>query len=351
MSDGRPTRTVIVSGIHDEARSRVVRTLAEAAPGATASRFDPARATHHGGDPLRIVEVPGDTDPASAAEALMSSGPGGTGAVLAGVIAAVDAHQCVPDLVSGETAHSRGLSPDRNDPRTTAEALLRQVDYADHLALVGAGSADLQGRLCLSLLAHLNPSARLLAEPSPRELAPLFDRCFDGVGAAARLSPAFPPPPPHTEEDLAETVVWKRFRPLHPERFFEALDETASAGLRSRGRLWLAGMPDAMLSWEAVGLSLSFEPSGPWLAALPTGTRRLAAELRGPTGTCDWHPRTGDRCQHVAFTGLGVDTRRLLPLLDSCLLTDDEVLAWERDGPLCENPFTPLWAGDGGGSC
>ncbi|NKZ00430.1 GTP-binding protein [Nocardiopsis alborubida] len=351
MTDDRSTRTVIVTGIHDEARRRVVHTLSEAAPGATASRFDPAQATHHGEDPLRIVEVPGGTDPAIAAEALMSSGRGGSGTALAGVVTVVDAQQCVPDLVSGETAHSRDLSSDQNDPRTTAETLLRQVDYADHLALVGAGRADPQGRLCLSLLAHLNPSARLLAEPSPRELAPLFGRCFDGVDAAARLSPAFPPLPPSTEGDLAETVVWKRFRPLHPERFFEALDETAGAGLRSRGRLWLASMPDAMLSWEAVGLSLSFEPSGPWLAALPAGTRRLAAELRGPTDTFGWHPRTGDRCQHVAFTGLGVDTPRLLPLLDSCLLTDDEVLAWERDGPLCENLFAPLWEGSSGGTC
>ncbi|WP_435108356.1 GTP-binding protein [Nocardiopsis synnemataformans] len=351
MTDGRSTRTVIVSGIHDEARRRVVRILSEAAPGATASQFDPARATHRGEGPLRIVELPGGTDPAIVAEALMSSDRGGTGTTLAGVVTAVDAQQCVTDLASGEIAHSRGLSSDRNDPRTTAETLLRQVDYADHLALVGAGRADLRGRLCLSLLAHLNPSARLLAEPSPHELAPLFGRCFDGVDAAARLSPAFPPLPPHTEEDLAETVVWRRFRPLHPERFFEALDETASAGLRSRGRLWLAGMPDAMLSWEAVGLSLSFERSGPWLAALPAGTRRLAAELRRPTDTFDWHPRTGDRRQHIAFTGLGVDTPRLLPLLDSCLLTDDEVLAWERDGPLCENPFAPLLESDGGSDC
>ncbi|MDT0329878.1 CobW C-terminal domain-containing protein [Nocardiopsis lambiniae] len=187
-------------------------------------------------------------------------------------------------------------------------------------------------------------------EPAPRELAPLFSGRFDEVGAATRLSPVFPPVPPLTGEDMVETVVWRRFRPLHPERFYEALDEMTGASLRSRGRLWLASRPGTMLSWEAVGLSLSFEPSGPWPAALPAPERSLAAGLRGPGDMFDWHPRTGDRCRHLAFTGLGVNVPRLLSLLDSCLLSEEESIAWERHGPLCEDPFAPCWRARRGAS-
>ncbi|MGO4756388.1 cobalamin biosynthesis protein CobW, partial [Streptomyces sp. 2MCAF27] len=45
--------------------------------------------------------------------------------------------------------------------------------------------------------------------------------------------------------------------------------------------------------------------------------RRVAAAL-------DWHPRHGDRRQHLTFTSPGLDRDGLLTLLDSCLLTDAE---------------------------
>ncbi|MFL1427024.1 MULTISPECIES: GTP-binding protein [unclassified Nocardiopsis] len=345
MTTGRPTRTLVVSGIHENARRSVVRALREAVPGIPVLRFDPARPLPTGSGRPRIVEVPGGIDPAVAVETITAPAASPHTAVTA-VVAAVDGRRCVGDLLSDETARARGLRGEADDPRTVAEVLLRQIDYADHLALVETGRSGHRDRLCGPLLNHLNPAARILTDPAPADLAPLLSGRFDGVGAALRLTPAFPPVPPHTGEP-AVTVVWRRFRPLHPERFYEALDEMTEAGVRSRGRLWLASMPDTMLAWEAVGPSVSFERSGPWLAALPASVRPLAASLRGPSGTFDWHPRTGDRCQHIAFTGLGADSAHLLALLDSCLLTEEEVLAWEKDGPLCDDPFGPLLEGGG----
>ncbi|GAA1167143.1 hypothetical protein GCM10009654_25140 [Streptomyces hebeiensis] len=45
--------------------------------------------------------------------------------------------------------------------------------------------------------------------------------------------------------------------------------------------------------------------------------RRAAAAL-------DWHPKHGDRCQHLVFTSPGLDRDGLARVLDYCLLTDAE---------------------------
>ncbi|XKK38820.1 GTP-binding protein [Nocardiopsis sp. ARC36] len=344
MAPGGPIRVLVVSGIHENARRDVIRSLRAAAPDSTHLRFDPARPAPSANGGLWIVEAPGGLDPALALESLTAHAS--PRAETAAVVTAVDAHRCLADLVSEEPARTRGLRAAEDDPSTVAEALLRQIDYADHLALVGVDRAGRRGRPCRSLLNHLNPAARVLTDPGPADLVPLLERRFDGMRAAARLAPAFPPVPPQADEEFAVTVVWRRFRPLHPGRFLEALDEITDAGVRSRGRLWLASLPDTMLTWEAVGPSVSVGRGGPWLAALPEPVRSLAAGLYSPRTVLEWHPRTGDRCQHIAFTGLGEDSAHPLAILDSCLLSGAEDAAWREHGPPCEDPSAPL-PGDG----
>jgi hypothetical protein len=43
--------------------------------------------------------------------------------------------------------------------------------------------------------------------------------------------------------------------------------------------------------------------------------------------TLDWNDILGDRVQHLVFTGPDLDQDRILSLLDSCLLTEQESLA------------------------
>jgi G3E family GTPase len=267
------------------------------------------------------------------------------------VVAAVDARLFVEDLMSGELASSRWPHLYRDDPRTAAEVVLRHVDHADHLLLVGAEEAPCGAEPCRSLLSHLNPDARILSGLTPQQVRRLLAGRFDPQGAAARLSPAFPPAAPSRRGGSAESATWRRFRPLHPERFYEALDETTATSLRSRGRLWLAGHPDTMVSWEAVGPSLNLEPCGPWRSAPPAAALPLVSRLRELPAVFGGRPRTVPRHQHLTFTGPGLDRARLFGVLDSCLLTRDEERAWAQHGPPCGDPFLPLLAEPAGEDC
>ena len=102
------------------------------------------------------------------------------------------------------------------------------------------------------------------------------------------------------------------------------MEDITCAAVRSRGRLWLADRPDAMLTWDAAGGALCIEHAGPWLAALPEAAWELEPAARRVAAALDWHPRHGDRAQHLAFTGPSLDRDALNQVLDSCLLTDDE---------------------------
>jgi G3E family GTPase len=293
-----------------------------------------------------VFAASGGEDPHTAVEALLARRPE---IHLCAVVTAVDARLLVPDLRGGETAFSAGLAGSESDPRTLGDVLLRQIDFADHVAVVRGTASVAQVRVCQSLLTHLNPTAGVLADTTGKHPEKLFRGRFDFAAALHRALPAFPPPPPSDPEadGSAQTAVWRRFRPLHPGRFFEALDETTATSLRSRGRLWMAGRPDTMVVWEANGTSLSLELGGPWTAALAPETRHLVTGLRPPGTALDWRPGTGDRCQHLVFTGLGLDTVRLFRLLDSCLLDPAEEREWAAGHPPPEDPFQPLFADSG----
>lgn len=351
-------RALVVLGAHESARRHVGHAFLDSMPGAdfiTADegegwtvRQQEARSWSPPTRPLSAVQVIdawSGADPAPLVEAATAPRNGSPGVCLGAVITVVDARMLTPDLLSGETATSRGLGSSEDDRRTVADVLLRQIDYADHVAVIGATETSPAGLMCRSLISHLNPSARLLPEVTRKTAAELLQGRFDNMAALERISPAFPPLPPEREaadDEPVQTAVWHRSEPLHPERFFEALDEMTATSVRSRGRLWMATEPNSMVTWEAAGSSVSLERGGSWASALAAEERHIAAELRSSSGVLDRMTETGDRCQFLAFTGLGLDSDRLFRLLDSCLLNGEEQRAWEQDGPQCEDPFQPL---------
>ncbi len=132
--------------------------------------------------------------------------------------------------------------------------------------------------------------------------------------------------------------MWQRRRPFHPGRLYAALEDLCCAAARSRGRL-LAGRPARPAArvgrrrWRAVrgercrhGWPRCRTPPGRWCppsAALPprwtgtltTATAASTSSSPRPTSTATvW-----------------------CPLLDSCLLTDEELVA----GPVAWRGTTP----------
>lgn len=58
---------------------------------------------------------------------------------------------------------------------------------------------------------------------------------------------------------------------------------------------------------------------GKWVVA-QSEDERLA-----PPDESSWDPMWGDRCQQIVWIGIGVDQAKITTMLDTCLLTDDEM--------------------------
>ncbi|GAA1462650.1 GTP-binding protein [Nocardiopsis exhalans] len=361
-----PLRVVVVSGLHRLARRSTVDDLITDVPGSIAIHHDldgiaegiVHRVTrdrwgalgHHrvdldhlcasctlredliptlldlaerGEHSLCVVETWDGVEPRSVAEIVASR----TELRLAAVVTAVDSERLLPDLSCHDDLADRSLDIAVEDERTVAEVLTHQVEYPTVLTLHGARHRD-EAR---ALIEHLNPAAVVI--PPGGGLVALTEGRFDPESAANRLNPAWAQYTDLTD-DRVSTLVWTRKRPLHPVRLHESLERIVAAGVRGRGRIWLASRPDTLLVWDAYNDALLLESAGPWLGALPEAALDMVSETRRASALLDWDPVVGDRRQHLAFTGVDLDAERLVEILDSCLLTDAEA-----GRPLVEDPF------------
>ncbi|GAA3384106.1 CobW family GTP-binding protein [Streptomyces racemochromogenes] len=355
---------VIVAGMHADARKEVVESLLRSVHGSVALHHDLARASDgtvlreirdasgtltRGDAPLvndcaccalredlvpelermadsglarlAVVELWDSVEPKAMAEVI--AGHGGDRFVLTNVITAVDPALVLPCLGNGDDLAEAGLAAAPTDQRTIGDTWARQLEYAPVLALVESEEADDEDR---ALLAQLHPTAQRVRAGSV-ELARAAFAGFDVEAAAAAQHPACALLPQDADEAGVTTLVWRRRRPFHPERLYQALEDLCCAAARSRGRFWLADRPDTLLAWDAAGGALCVESAGPWLASLPDAAWEMVPPMRRAAAALDWHPDHGDCCQHLVFTSPGLDRDGLERLLDSCLLTDAEYTA------------------------
>ncbi|WP_411151028.1 CobW family GTP-binding protein [Streptomyces sp. A30] len=284
---------------------------------------------------LAVVELWDSVEPKAMAEVVTAGG-----LTVTGVITAVDPALVLPYLANGDDLADGGLAAAATDQRTVADTFARQLEYAPVLALADSPEADDEDR---ELLAQLHPTARQVPighgdlAGARQELARAALAGFDVEAAAAAQHPACALLPAEADAHGVSTLVWRRHRPFHPERLYEALEDITCAAARSRGRFWLADKPDALLHWDAAGGALCVESAGPWLASLPDAAWEMVPPVRRAAAALDWHPEHGDCCQHLVFTSPGLDRDGLESLLESCLLTDTEYAAgrdaWKRLPP------------------
>ncbi|MEU8877244.1 GTP-binding protein [Streptomyces javensis] len=277
-----------------------------------------------GGHRLAVVELWESVEPQAMAAVIAAEGEP---LELAGVATAVDPALMVPYLANGDDLAEVGLAAAPTDQRTVGDTFARQLEYPTVIAVVeDVASEEPADDGDLALLTQLTPGARQV-RVGDGALGVALPAGFDVEAAAARQHPACALLPQESEEHGVSTLVWRRDRPFHPDRLYEALEDLSCAAARSRGRFWLADRPDTLLSWDAAGGALCVESAGPWLAALPDAAWDMVPAERRVAASMDWHPEHGDRCQHMTFTSPGLDREGLVALLDSCLLTDAEYAA------------------------
>jgi G3E family GTPase len=390
LSVQSPLPVVVVTGLHRAQRRRAVRELVTANPGTVVLEHDLSHAGH--GEVLRrlwddrggcrerrlrltndcpccalradllpelarlakadrhrlaVVELWGGSDAQTMVETLALGRADGCAMTefieIVGVVTAVDALRLVPELSITDLLSDHGLHTCPDDERTLAEALAHQIEYAGVLAVDAGQAADnaADARAGMALLRQLHPSAQLVGLGTGG-LPGAARSGFDVLAAADRVSPPIALLPHPCEYDSVATLVWRRRRPLHPGRLFEALDLLAPAAQRSQGRFWLANRPGVLLGWDAAGGSLAVEDCGPWLACVPDEEWAHYSPQRRVAAAAEWDARYGDRVQLLAFTARDLDADGITELLDSCLLTDDELDGGEESWKALPDAFGEL---------
>ena len=95
--------------------------------------------------------------------------------------------------------------------------------------------------------------------------------------------------------------------------------------MRSRGHLWVASHPDAVISWHSAGRHLELREAGRWLRDGDTAAWRAASPQRRTLASWYWDDYYGERRNEIVFTGAESDEDRLRAALDAALLDDREL--------------------------
>lgn len=268
------------------------------------------------------------------------------------MVTVVDAVNFPTDIRSAETVTERygqaDHDPDSNegapavvktvayeiaaeDERGVADLLVDQIEFADVVIInkldiaEPAVVAQLEG-----LVKKLNPDARIIktsfSQVSPQEVLSTgrfsFERAAANPGWLRELRGTHVP---ESVEYGISSFVYRRRRPFHPLRLWDAVDGDSfgSEVVRSKGFFWLATRHDAYGEWSQAGEIWRFEYGGEWYASLPETEWSDDPEVRASVRN-DFAGEYGDRRQEIVFIGFSMDIAALETLLDSCLLTDKE---------------------------
>jgi G3E family GTPase len=259
---------------------------------------------------------------------------------LRGVVAAVDAGRWLDDATGDETPAERGLAELPDDERTLAQIAVGQAEFAD--LLVHTGTAD-AWRLARTdaVLARLAPAAQRL------HLADLDARMLlVELPAAARRgrpddvhAPLLRGEPPLRRDCGVQMLVYAARRPFHPQRLHSAMDVLLEGVVRTRGRMWLATRPEAVLWLESAGGGLRVGHAGDWLADADAEVWESVSAERRAVAALGWDPDFGDRAQDLVVIAHDADLEEIEAALSGALLTDAELAAGEAAWRELPDPF------------
>ena len=223
--------------------------------------------------------------------------------------------------------------------KNVTELLTEQIEFANVIVLnkVSEVSPDSITKV-QGIIAGLNPTATILRSNFCR-LAPTdvlctglfdFETAEDQPGWAALLSGSFVAKA--SSLDIKHSM-YTRCRPFHGGRLASLLlgDEPGAASpklkelgmVRSKGIFWLADRSHRSGEWQHAGSLFRFSDAGAWsctkegFVATPCD-----CETCGEGGAAEWR---GDRRQEIVLIGPGLQLDVIVPLLDACLLTPEEM--------------------------
>ncbi|MEM7453638.1 MAG: GTP-binding protein [Planctomycetota bacterium] len=313
--------------------------LAEVASLAREGRFD-----------YLLIESTGISEPAPVADtftfAIGDDTPLSDVAELDTMVTLVDSANFLEDLRIGKDLQSIDQAATEDDPRTVADLLTEQVEFANVIVLNKTDLVDEDELATVeAYVEQLNPYALRLhstfgkIDSSQIMGTGRFDfevaKKSKGWQLTLRDDGAS-----EVEEYGVSSFVYRARRPFHPQRFFDRLNNDWNGVLRSKGFFWLASRLDKIGVWSQAGRIARLDFGGFWWAAVPR-EHWPESEVFQTELEKKWNPEVGDCRQELVFIGIGMDEIAIYDSLQECLLTDEEfalgIDVWNNFG----DPFPP----------
>ncbi|WP_214369407.1 ribosome hibernation factor-recruiting GTPase MRF [Pseudonocardia sp. H11422] len=259
---------------------------------------------------------------------------------LRGVITTVDAGSWLADATGDETLGERGLADLPDDERTVAQVAVGQAEFADLVVYTGSADGWDLARTD-AVMTRLAPAAlRLrLAELDERVLLTGLPEEAPRGRPEDVHGPLLRGRPPLDADCGVQMLLFGERRPFHPERLHEAMDVLLDGVVRTRGRIWLATRPDAVLWLESAGGGLQIGHVGEWLAAQDAEAWDCVSSERRAMAALGWDARFGDRAQDLVVIAHEGDPDGIEATLRAALLTDAELAAGEDAWRALPDPF------------
>jgi len=250
------------------------------------------------------------------------------------MVTVVDALNFLRDYESVEDLRDRGEALGEEDDRSIVDLLVDQVEFANVILI---NKIDLiseeQRRRIRAMIGALNPTATLHETTNSQValdsvLGTGLYSLSDAEESAGWLD-SLVEYTPETEEYGISNFVYERRVPFHPDRLYQVFEDEWPGVIRSKGLFWLATRLQMAGYWSQAGAMCRNHCLGYFWAAVPkeywpTDPAALAEIERiskGPNGDCR---------QEIVLIGSGMDREALSAMLDSALLTEEE-LAMEKE--------------------
>ncbi|MEM7600830.1 MAG: zinc metallochaperone GTPase ZigA [Verrucomicrobiota bacterium] len=263
------------------------------------------------------------------------------------MVTVVDALNFLRDYESAEQLRDRGESVGEEDERTIVDLLVDQIEFANVILLNKLDLVDEAARHRIhSMIRALNPKAKI--HETVRSEVPLDAVMGTGLYQLAEAEEApgwldsLVEYTPETEEYGISNFVYERRIPFHPERLFKLFSKEWPGVIRSKGLFWLATRLKLAGYWSQAGAMCQNQCMGLFWAAVPkehwptdeAGLAEIKKSWKAPNGDCR---------QEIVLIGSGMDQEALTAMLDSALLTEEELAKDEFTwGDRFTDPF-PEW--------
>ncbi len=300
-----------------------------------------------------VIESTGIAEPLPVAETFTFRDENGNSlsdvARLDTMVTVVDALGFPAEYFAARQLTETGESLGEDDDRTVADLLIEQVEFADVILLSKTDLVDEADLVALeAMLRVLNTRAVILRmQQGQVALAQVLDTgLFDfekAQQAPGWLKEMRGEHVPETEEYGIATFLWQARVPLHPQRFWNFLQQPWPSGrlLRSKGYFWLASRPALAGALSQAGGILHHGVAGHWWAAIDESAWPDDDEARARIRK-KWDEDTGDCRQELVFIGQQMDVLAARQALDACLLTPEERAAGVSAWLQLPDPF-PAW--------